>query len=866
MGKKNLLILTIALILPLAGAVPGLVAEGTTHPCVVLVGVGKYADPQILSRPFAEDDVKALYDVITSKEYLGIDPQHVRLLLSEVDPKRPSQVATHQNIVDAFKWAASNAGRDDLVLVALVMQGAPLGERSCYLAADSTLADRAKNAVSASEIETALSKLRSHRFCALLDVNFKGFKSDKGGISDLNLASVFQEFMGKEKEEAGPPPGRTLFVANTGSNGLRPSLDGEKHGVFSEVVLEALRGSADKDGYEPDGVVTLDELVNYMNKEYRPRVQKYAKTKEEREHGYLILGGRSQFELSRNPQVTTKVRERLERFARLVSDKNISKELSEEGRKLLSRMPKLDAERNLRKAYQQLADGGLALEDFKKERTAILDGMKLEPATAKRFASKIIQATQLINKEYVKEVNQGELVASAVRGLYSRLGQELPKDVADRLIDVKNMKEDALTNLLTDIRLRLGKREDLANHKDIDYALQRMMMPLDPYTTYIDPEQLAQFKREMGGNFTGIGVQIRVDLASSQLLVVTPILGSPAHKAGMQAGDIITTVIREHDSNGNKLVPPETIPTKGMAISDAVKKIIGKPGTKVKLTVEREGVEDPIEFEITRGTVEMESVLGFERKSDDSWDYLLDPQSRIAYVRVTQFSRFTERDLRGVIKQLARSGGIKGLILDVRSNPGGLLTSAVNISDMFIDDGTIVTIKPRVGESQLHKGEHRNSLLDFPMVCLVNGHSASGSEIVAACLQDHERAIVMGERSYGKGSVQNIQPFEEGEIKLTTASFWRPNGKNLNKSTTKGKEDEDWGVTPNPGYTIKLSPKERDELEEHLHKKEIIPRRDLAAKNPSPKPPFKDVQLETALKYLRNQIKLAAQPPARKAG
>jgi hypothetical protein len=130
MGKKNLLILTIALILPLAGAVPGLVAEGTTHPCVVLVGVGKYADPQILSRPFAEDDVKALYDVITSKEYLGIDPQHVRLLLSEVDPKRPSQVATHQNIVDAFKWAASNAGRDDLVLVALVMQGAPLGERS----------------------------------------------------------------------------------------------------------------------------------------------------------------------------------------------------------------------------------------------------------------------------------------------------------------------------------------------------------------------------------------------------------------------------------------------------------------------------------------------------------------------------------------------------------------------------------------------------------------------------------------------------------------------------------------------------------------------------------------------------------------
>ena len=142
------------------------------------------------------------------------------------------------------------------------------------------------------------------------------------------------------------------------------------------------------------------------------------------------------------------------------------------------------------------------------------------------------------------------------------------------------------------------------------------------------------------------------------------------------------------------------------------------------------------------------------------------------------------------------------------------------------------------------------------MVCLINGMSASGSEIVAACLQDHERAIIMGERSYGKGSVQNIQPFEGGELKLTTASFWRPNGKNLNKSSTSGKEEEEWGVSPNKGFSLKLSERERDELYEHQHNSEIIPRRDLPAKET--KTEFKDLQLEMALKYLGGQLKMAA--------
>src|SRR5262249_24955759 len=162
-------------------------------------------------------------------------------------------------------------------------------------------------------------------------------------------------------------------------------------------------------------------------------------------------------------------------------------------------------------------------------------------------------------------------------------------------------------------------------------------------------------------------------------------------------------------------------------------------------------------------------------------------EMRIGYVRVTSFARNTARDLERALNRLDKQG-IKGFILDLRFNPGGLLPSAVAISDMFIDDGLIVTIRPRVGRAQKYHGPSDRSKLSCPMVCLVNGDSASGSEIVAACLQDHDRAVIMGERSYGKGSVQNIMPFEGGQLRLTVASFWRPNGKNLNKSSTPGRD------------------------------------------------------------------------------
>jgi carboxyl-terminal processing protease len=193
---------------------------------------------------------------------------------------------------------------------------------------------------------------------------------------------------------------------------------------------------------------------------------------------------------------------------------------------------------------------------------------------------------------------------------------------------------------------------------------------------------------------------------------------------------------------------------------------------------------------------------------------------------------------------------LRGLIFDLRFNPGGLVTVAAEISELFIDRGAIVTVKPRNGPEYTHTKKSGGGYRDFPMVCLVNGLSASSSEIVAACLQDHKRAAVAGERTYGKGSVQSILNFPAtgGKIKLTTSTFWRPSGKNLNKSSTGGSDDEDWGVRPDPGFDKSLSRSDRLKLQDHLTATEIIRRPgDPVHESPA----FRDEQLEMVLRYLR---------------
>ncbi|TMQ35324.1 MAG: hypothetical protein E6K70_02900 [Planctomycetota bacterium] len=291
MTKAKFASLLVSLILAVFTTVPARGDDAVSHAYVVLVGISQYNDKQIKPRPHAEDDAKALYDLFVNKDYLGVRPANMQLLLGNADAGRKSEPATHANIIKALHTVASKADRDDLVIFAFIGQGGPIndkGNRLCYFATDTTLKDRSKNAVAAADIQQELDKLKSHRFCAFLDVNFHGYADGPEKLPEPVFGSgAYREFLGSDakadpetsKEEQATAPGRVLFLA---SSGLRPSLDLEKHGVFAAVLLRGLKGGADKDGFEPDGAVTVDELGEYLEKELPDTVRKHAKTDEEK--------------------------------------------------------------------------------------------------------------------------------------------------------------------------------------------------------------------------------------------------------------------------------------------------------------------------------------------------------------------------------------------------------------------------------------------------------------------------------------------------------------------------------------------------------------------------------------------------------
>lgn len=823
------------------------------QPYVVLVGIDDYKDPQIQDRPHAEEDAISLYKLFTNKKYLGVDAAHVKLLLGNNEKIKGSETATRENILKAAKWATENAKTDDLVIFGLFIQGAPSGENACYLAADSTFEDRKKNGIASLEFEEIFNKLNSQRFVVFMDVNFNGLDLPKDKMPSLNLRSLYKEFLGAEDSKT--DISRVVFLAN---NGLKPSLKLEDHGAFAKVLTDGLAGKADKFGYEADGLITVKELATYVRTEMPALLRKLGKDDDERSRLPIILEGQTHnFVIDHNPEVTAKVVEQLKSFEKIAKEAKLPSSVVEQGLDYLRRMPKLEAQQSLRKAYQKLAEGKIEVAAFNKAREEILESQKISDRDSRYYAQMVLRAIDMVRVGYVREVNEGTLVKWALEGVYKQINEKLPSAIEEKLNEPEKLSQLEILTVLMDARKHLGKREDLANGKDITYSLQPMLGKLDRHTDYIDPETIQTMLRDIQGQFSGIGVQIRRNTSKDALEVVTPLMGSPAYKAGMYTGDLITTIIREVDGKGNPLAKPEVISTKGMTTEDAVKKILGKAGTKVKLIVDREGVDQPIELELIRGNVEVESVLGHKRKDNDEWDFTIDPENKICYVRLTQFSRNTQRDLARVMKQLSKDG-IKGFILDLRFNPGGLLDSAVKISDMYIEDGMIVTIKPRNGAETSYVGKSDGSFLEFPMVCLVNGYSASGSEIVSACLQDHGRAIVIGSRSYGKGSVQTIHPFATGgQLKMTTASFWRPNGKNLNKDSTKGRPEDVWGVKPDKGFKIDLSPKDLVQLQELLRFHEIIPRPGVERKDTEILK-YEDQQLDMALNYLRGQIRIAA--------
>jgi carboxyl-terminal processing protease len=330
-------------------------------------------------------------------------------------------------------------------------------------------------------------------------------------------------------------------------------------------------------------------------------------------------------------------------------------------------------------------------------------------------------------------------------------------------------------------RIKSDYVEPVEDKKLLEEAIQGMLAGLDPHSSYLDAEGFRDVRVETEGQFGGLGIEVTME--NGFVKVVSPIEDTPAAGAGLKPGDLI---IRLDDKA-----------VKGMQLTDAVRLMRGKPGSDIVLTVVREGSNKPLKFTVTRAVIKIQSVK----------QRLLEPG--YGYVRITQFQSGTPKALAAAVKKLEtdNKSALKGLVLDLRNNPGGVLNAAVGVSDAFLEKGLIVYTEGRVADSKLKFSATPGDIVNgAPMVVLVNSGSASASEIVAGALQDHKRAVIMGTKTFGKGSVQTILPVSNGAaLKLTTARYYTPDGRSIQaEGIVPDIVTEDAKITRNADTTARL--------------------------------------------------------------
>ena len=343
------------------------------------------------------------------------------------------------------------------------------------------------------------------------------------------------------------------------------------------------------------------------------------------------------------------------------------------------------------------------------------------------------------------------LAAGAVLGISLTMGHNVvgARDNSGDVLPLEQLRT------FSDVFARIKRNyvEDVSDEDLLEHAIRGMLSGLDPHSSYLNTEQFQELRIGTSGEFGGLGIEVGME--DGFVKVVSPIDDTPAARAGMKTGDLI---IRLDDK-----------PVKGLALNDAVKLMRGKPGSDIVLTVVREGEDKPLNITITRAVIQVTSVRN--RILEDGY----------GYVRVSHFQTKTPADMIKAIETMQIEGALNGLVLDLRNNPGGVLSAAVGISDAFLNDGLIVYTDGREEDSRLRYTASRGDILDgAPIVVLVNGGSASASEIVAGATQDHGRGVVMGSKTFGKGSVQTIQNLPNGgAVKLTTARYYTPSGRSI---------------------------------------------------------------------------------------
>lgn len=355
-------------------------------------------------------------------------------------------------------------------------------------------------------------------------------------------------------------------------------------------------------------------------------------------------------------------------------------------------------------------------------------------------------------------------------------------------------------------------------HDVITGAINGMLTALDPHSSYMSAEDFKELQQETKGSFSGIGIEITIQ--DSILTVVSAIEGTPAHKAGLQAGDQIVRIEKES--------------TKNMTLMDALKKLRGKKGSLVNITIHRKSLQELQEISLTRDDIPLQSVKSLELEAG------------FQLIRISNFQTNTTSDFKNALDSSNRKQPLKGLILDLRDNPGGLLDQAIKVADVFLEKGIIVSTRGRDPEQDAVFSAHKNGdKYEFPIIVLVNDGSASASEIVAGALQDHRRAIILGTVTFGKGSVQTIIPMPEGAgLRLTTARYYTPSGDSIQATGIK------------PDVVVQFIPPAKEETSENnilAIREKDLPRHFESEKEEQKK---KSASTEEAEKRLQNDNQL----------
>lgn len=389
-------------------------------------------------------------------------------------------------------------------------------------------------------------------------------------------------------------------------------------------------------------------------------------------------------------------------------------------------------------------------------------------------------------------------------------------------------------------------------------AMKGMIESLDPYSSYIPIDSLKPFQAVFEQEFGGLGVSLDGRPRRERLTIVATLFDSPAYRAGVKPGDVLLEIDGAASANSE--------------VESVSKKLRGKEGTPVTLTIERANEPERIQIRIVRARIEVESVLGDRRRMNGSWEFAMEEDPRIAYMRLELFGEKTTEELRTALASVRKN--CQGLILDLRDNTGGLLIAAKDICDMFLDDGIIVSTRGRDERvDQLYTAKQGTEIKNsVPIAVLINEHSASASEVVAGCLQDRCRATIVGERSFGKGSVQNVIPLDAGlaAMRLTTAYYYPPSGRLIHRKPS-AKPDDIWGVSPDDGCQVTLDEAAFMKSIERFRKRAdptangiVEPRTkietprepaDLQAETKNTDPSLKDdPQLEKAVKILKAKL------------